>query len=224
MLEGGNALDREQPSEVKALPRQGEQGASQRRRCRSRRWKRILWGRSILEAPPKVVMASLMNHSLMCWYAWFSYLSLLETQYSGENVVIISPDSDNLSVLKAALVEGSGGEDMMQHYKWAFEPGEVRMLQLRDLSLLTRRDLFLARTLLNVDKGTFGSGDGTPPHPPLFSYSPLPCCSFSTSHGLPFAFLPPTPPPSTSCSLKLGMTISPTLINPTNGDTAFHPK
>ena len=30
-------------------------------------------------------------------------MSILETQYFGDNVVIVSPDSDNLSVLQAAL-------------------------------------------------------------------------------------------------------------------------
>ena len=31
-------------------------------------------------------------------------MSILETQYSGETVIIVSPDSDNLSVLQAGLV------------------------------------------------------------------------------------------------------------------------
>lgn len=31
-------------------------------------------------------------------------MSILETQYSGDTVVIVSPDSDNLTVLQAGLV------------------------------------------------------------------------------------------------------------------------
>lgn len=31
-------------------------------------------------------------------------MSILETQYSGDTVVIVSPDSDNLSVLQAGLI------------------------------------------------------------------------------------------------------------------------
>lgn len=31
-------------------------------------------------------------------------MSILETQYSGDTVIIVSPDSDNLSVLQAGLV------------------------------------------------------------------------------------------------------------------------
>ena len=53
-------------------------------------------------------------------------LSLLETQYLGESVVIVSPDSDNLSVLQAAVL----GVDLRQHHAFAFAPGEVRQLEL----------------------------------------------------------------------------------------------
>lgn len=31
-------------------------------------------------------------------------MSILETQYSGDTVVIVSPDSDNLSILQAGLI------------------------------------------------------------------------------------------------------------------------
>jgi len=31
-------------------------------------------------------------------------MSILETQYAGDTVVIVSPDSDNLSILQAGLV------------------------------------------------------------------------------------------------------------------------
>lgn len=55
-------------------------------------------------------------------------LSITETQYSGEDVVIISPDSDNLSILQAAVL----GVDLRQHTRFAFSPGEVRQLQLSE--------------------------------------------------------------------------------------------
>ncbi|XP_051123310.1 uncharacterized protein LOC127246122 [Andrographis paniculata] len=51
-------------------------------------------------------------------------MSILETQYSGDTVVIVSPDSDNLTVLQAGLV----GLDLRRHMDLAFEPGEVRMV------------------------------------------------------------------------------------------------
>ncbi|KAF8059174.1 mx [Scenedesmus sp. PABB004] len=47
-------------------------------------------------------------------------MSITETQYSGEDVVFISPDSDTLSVLQAAVV----GLDVRRHRELAFRPGE----------------------------------------------------------------------------------------------------
>jgi broad specificity phosphatase PhoE len=123
---GVGALDRGQPSEGEALLRQGEQGASQEGGGGSS-------GGGAYWKPPKGSDGT-PNESLFdVLVRMVQLLSLLETQYSGENVVIISPDSDNLSVLQAAVVGGSGGEDLTQHYKWAFEPGEVRMLQLNEI-------------------------------------------------------------------------------------------
>ncbi|KAL6845363.1 hypothetical protein ACP4OV_024858 [Aristida adscensionis] len=49
-------------------------------------------------------------------------MSILETQYSGETVVIVSPDSDNLSILQAGLI----GLDLRRHSSLFFQPGEVR--------------------------------------------------------------------------------------------------
>ncbi|XP_034593406.1 uncharacterized protein [Setaria viridis] len=49
-------------------------------------------------------------------------MSILETQYSGETVVIVSPDSDNLSILQAGLI----GLDLRRHSSLFFKPGEVR--------------------------------------------------------------------------------------------------
>ena len=52
-------------------------------------------------------------------------LSKLETQYSGENIVVISPDSDPLSILQATLV----CEDLRSHHNYEFAPGEVRRVR-----------------------------------------------------------------------------------------------
>lgn len=51
-------------------------------------------------------------------------MSILETQYSGDTVVIVSPDSDNLSVLQAGMV----GLELRRHRDLAFNPGEVRFV------------------------------------------------------------------------------------------------
>lgn len=52
-------------------------------------------------------------------------MSIAETQWTGANVIIISPDSDNLSVLQAGVL----GVDLRRHHDFAFAPGEVRPLQ-----------------------------------------------------------------------------------------------
>ncbi|XP_010444138.1 PREDICTED: uncharacterized protein LOC104726884 [Camelina sativa] len=51
-------------------------------------------------------------------------MSILETQYSEDTIVIVSPDSDNLSVLQA----GIQGLDLRRHSELYFGPGEVRLL------------------------------------------------------------------------------------------------
>ncbi|KAG8378927.1 hypothetical protein BUALT_Bualt07G0035500 [Buddleja alternifolia] len=51
-------------------------------------------------------------------------MSILETQYSEDTVIIVSPDSDNLTVLQAGLV----GLELRRHRVLAFEPGEVRFV------------------------------------------------------------------------------------------------
>jgi broad specificity phosphatase PhoE len=53
-------------------------------------------------------------------------LSLLETQFFGETVLIISPDSDNLSILQAGVL----GIDLRGHGKFEVLPGQVRQLVL----------------------------------------------------------------------------------------------
>ncbi|KAL2620421.1 hypothetical protein R1flu_000626 [Riccia fluitans] len=56
-------------------------------------------------------------------------ISILETQYYDDAVVIVSPDSDNLSILQAALT----GQDLTRHSALAFAPGEVRTIDNSDL-------------------------------------------------------------------------------------------
>ncbi|XP_057952279.1 uncharacterized protein LOC131146607 [Malania oleifera] len=51
-------------------------------------------------------------------------MSILETQYSGNTVIIVSPDSDNLTILQAGLV----GLDLRMHRNLSFGPGEVRFV------------------------------------------------------------------------------------------------
>lgn len=51
-------------------------------------------------------------------------MSILETQYSGDTVIIVSPDSDNLTVLQAGLI----GLDLRRHRELSFAPGEVRFV------------------------------------------------------------------------------------------------
>lgn len=49
-------------------------------------------------------------------------ISKLETQYFGETVVIVAPDSDPLTVLQTALT----GRDVCTLHECEYEPGEVR--------------------------------------------------------------------------------------------------
>ncbi|GLU20704.1 hypothetical protein SLE2022_368880 [Rubroshorea leprosula] len=51
-------------------------------------------------------------------------MSILETQYSEDTIVIVSPDSDNLTILQAGLV----GLDLRRHNDLSFAPGEVRFV------------------------------------------------------------------------------------------------
>lgn len=56
-------------------------------------------------------------------------MSILETQYSGETVIIVSPDSDNLTVLQAGLV----GLDLRRHRDLSYSPGEVRLVDAKSI-------------------------------------------------------------------------------------------
>ena len=55
-------------------------------------------------------------------------LSITETQYTGADILVISPDSDNLSVLQAAAL----GYDLRAHPDFAFKPGDARELMLAE--------------------------------------------------------------------------------------------
>ncbi|CAN1154532.1 hypothetical protein LINPERPRIM_LOCUS41165 [Linum perenne] len=56
-------------------------------------------------------------------------MSILETQYAGETVLIVSPDSDNLTVLQAGLI----GLDLRRHHELAYAPGEVRYVDINSV-------------------------------------------------------------------------------------------
>ncbi|KAK7389056.1 hypothetical protein VNO78_23888 [Psophocarpus tetragonolobus] len=56
-------------------------------------------------------------------------MSILETQYSGDTVIIVSPDSDNLTILLAGLI----GLDLRRHRDLSFAPGEVRFVDPTDI-------------------------------------------------------------------------------------------
>lgn len=49
-------------------------------------------------------------------------MSILETQYAGDTVIIVSPDSDNLTILQAGIT----GFDLRRHKELYFVPGDVR--------------------------------------------------------------------------------------------------
>ncbi|KAG1656429.1 hypothetical protein FOA52_009644 [Chlamydomonas sp. UWO 241] len=57
-------------------------------------------------------------------------MSVTETQFSGQEVVIVSPDSYSLSALQAAVL----GVDLSQHMRFAMAPGEVRRLQVAEVA------------------------------------------------------------------------------------------
>ncbi|XP_057519484.1 uncharacterized protein LOC130800137 isoform X3 [Amaranthus tricolor] len=56
-------------------------------------------------------------------------MSILETQYSGDTVIIVSPDSDNLTILQAGLL----GLDLRRHTDLSFSPGEVRFIDEKSI-------------------------------------------------------------------------------------------
>lgn len=52
----------------------------------------------------------------------------MESMYSGENVLIISPDSEVLSVLQAAVADDDPDQSLPKHARYAFKIAEVRAL------------------------------------------------------------------------------------------------
>jgi hypothetical protein len=56
-------------------------------------------------------------------------VSTIESMYSGENVVVISPDSENLSILTAAVINNDPDTTLPTHAQFFFKNGEVKILQ-----------------------------------------------------------------------------------------------
>lgn len=66
-------------------------------------------------------------------------LSVLETQYLNADILVISPDSENLSVLQTAII----GEDNNTHWNRAFQPGECRQLELAQGVIERQKSIFM---------------------------------------------------------------------------------
>ena len=56
-------------------------------------------------------------------------LSTFESLYSGEQVLVVSPDSEILSILTAALTSPDPDAAIPTHFKYSFKNGEVRRLE-----------------------------------------------------------------------------------------------
>lgn len=55
-------------------------------------------------------------------------VATIESMYSGENVIIVSPDSDNLSILTSAVIDENPDQSLPLHSRFSFLNGEVRKL------------------------------------------------------------------------------------------------
>lgn len=55
-------------------------------------------------------------------------VSTIEGMYSGDNVVIVSPDSEVLSILTAATIDDTPDDTLPHHAKYGMKNGEVRPL------------------------------------------------------------------------------------------------
>ena len=55
-------------------------------------------------------------------------VATIESMYSGENVIIVSPDSDNLSILSAAVLDENPDKSLPLHARFEFKNGELRKL------------------------------------------------------------------------------------------------
>ena len=76
------------------------------------------------EFPPAVARLQVHESSADVLVRVRQLLSITETQYQSDNIVIVSPDSDNLTVLQAAVA----GLDLRAHHRYTWAPGEVRRL------------------------------------------------------------------------------------------------
>lgn len=56
-------------------------------------------------------------------------LSTIDSMYSGENVLVVSPDSEILSILTAAMSDETPDQSLPTHARFAFANGEVRRLE-----------------------------------------------------------------------------------------------
>ena len=56
-------------------------------------------------------------------------LSTIDGMYSGEMIVIVSPDSECLSILQAGIVDKTPDDSLPKHSRFAFANGELRVLE-----------------------------------------------------------------------------------------------
>ncbi|CEL99273.1 unnamed protein product [Vitrella brassicaformis CCMP3155] len=71
------------------------------------------------------------NESVMDLFIRIRQLfNILEGQYSGQDLLLITPDSDVLSVTEAAF-RGDSLNDLKSHFQYSYQPGEVRLLQAK---------------------------------------------------------------------------------------------
>jgi broad specificity phosphatase PhoE len=78
-------------------------------------------------------------------------VSTIESFHSGENVIIIAPDSDNLSILEAALSSEDPDTNLIHHANYAFKNGEFRFLT----PIVKKRELLVTgQTPLEAEKSS----------------------------------------------------------------------
>uniref|UniRef100_A0A0G4GLS3 Uncharacterized protein n=1 Tax=Chromera velia CCMP2878 TaxID=1169474 RepID=A0A0G4GLS3_9ALVE len=77
-------------------------------------------------------------------------LSIINTQIQGADVLIISPDSDMLSITEAML-RGDGEQSLKQHAQYAYTPGEVREISF--ISSKGKKRSFLPAGSSDPDEG-----------------------------------------------------------------------
>lgn len=78
-------------------------------------------------------------------------VSTIESMHSGENVLIISPDSENLSILEAALEDANPDSSLLRHARFAFKNAEVRPLHP---NVVARTTLATGQTQEEADAST----------------------------------------------------------------------